>query len=44
MFIEWGRPTFSIVKVEVDGNVYVGDACNYFKNIDYAIFKNMQMI
>ena len=30
MFIEWGRPVFSIVKVEVDGNVYVGDACNCF--------------
>lgn len=31
MFIEWGRPTFSIVKVEVDGNVYVGDAWNCFE-------------
>ena len=29
-FIEWGRPTFSIVKVEVDGNAYVGDAWNCF--------------
>lgn len=31
MFIEWGRPTFSIVKVEVDGNEYVGDAWNCFE-------------
>lgn len=31
MFIEWGRPTFSIVKVEVDGNVYVGDSWNCFE-------------
>lgn len=31
MFIEWGRSTFSIVKVEVDGNVYVGDAWNCFE-------------
>ena len=31
MFIEWGRPTFSIVKVEVDGNAYVGDAWNCFE-------------
>lgn len=31
MFIEWGRPTYSIVKVEVDGNVYVGDAWNCFE-------------
>ena len=43
MFIEWGRPVFSIVKVEVDGNVYVGDACNCFdgtidkkKNLELA--------
>lgn len=28
MFIEWNRPTYSIVKVEVEGNVYVGDAWN----------------
>ena len=31
MFIEWGRPTFSIVKVETDGNVYIGDSWNCFE-------------
>ena len=30
LFIEWGRPTYSIVKVEVDGNIYEGDAQNCF--------------
>lgn len=30
LFMKWGRPTFQIVKVKVDGNVYVGDACNCF--------------
>ena len=30
LFQEWGRPTYSIVKVEVDGNVYVGDSWNCF--------------
>lgn len=29
-FIEWGRKTYSIVKVEVDGNTYIGDAWNCF--------------
>ena len=29
-FIELGRPTYSIVKVEVDGNAFVGDAHNCF--------------
>lgn len=28
MFTEWGRPTYSIVKVVVDGNIYVGDSWN----------------
>ncbi len=31
MSTEWGRPTFSIVKVEADGNVYVGAAWNCFE-------------
>lgn len=31
IFIELGRPTFSIVKVQTDGNVYVGDAWNCFE-------------
>lgn len=31
LFIELGRPTYSIVKVEVDGNIYVGDAHNCFE-------------
>ena len=29
-FIDLGRPTFSIVKVEVDGRCYVGDSWNCF--------------
>ena len=29
-FIELGRPTYSIVKVEVDGNEFIGDAQNCF--------------
>ena len=37
LFIKLGRPTYSIVKVEVDGNVYVGDANNCF---DGTIDKN----
>ena len=43
MFIEWGRPTYSIVKVMVDGNIYVGDSWNCFdgttsrrKNLELA--------
>lgn len=40
MFIEWGRPTYSIVKVEVDGNVYVGDAWNCFEG---TIYKNKNL-
>ena len=43
LFIELGRPTYSIVKVEVDGNTYVGDAYNCFdgsidkkKNLELA--------
>lgn len=30
LFMELGRPTFQIVKVKVDGNVFVGDAWNCF--------------
>lgn len=30
LFIELGRHTFQIVKVEVTGNVFIGDACNCF--------------
>lgn len=30
LFINWGRPTFQIIKVKVDGNIYIGDACNCF--------------
>lgn len=40
LFIEWRRPTYSIVKVEVDGNVYVGDAHNCF---DGTIDKNKNL-
>lgn len=29
-FARIGRPTYSIVKVEVDGNIFEGDACNCF--------------
>lgn len=30
IFIQLDRPTFSIVKVSVDVNTFVGDACNCF--------------
>ncbi len=40
LFIELRRPTYSIVKVEVDGNVYVGDANNCF---DGTIDKNKNL-
>ena len=43
LFIELGRPTYAIVKVEVDGNIYIGDANNCFdgtidreKNLELA--------
>ncbi len=43
LFIKLGRPTYSIVKVEVDGNEFVGDAHNCFdgtkdkeKNLELA--------
>lgn len=39
-FIDLGRPTYSIVKVEVDGNVFVGDAWNCF---DGTIDKNKNL-
>lgn len=29
-FINWGRPTYSIVKLIIDGNVFIGDAWNCF--------------
>ena len=31
LFIEWGRPTFQIVRVETDGESFQGDACNCFE-------------
>lgn len=31
VFVEQGRPTFQIVKVEVDGSYFTGDAWNCFK-------------
>ena len=40
LFIELGRPTYSIVKVEVNGNIYVGDANNCF---DGTIDKNKNL-
>ena len=40
LFIELGRPTYSIVKVEVDGNVFVGDSYNCF---DGTIEKNKNL-
>ncbi len=43
LFIKLGRPTYSIVKVEVDGNEFIGDAENCFdgtkdkaKNLELA--------
>ena len=30
LFIEWGRPTYQIVKVKIDGNRFIGDANNCF--------------
>ena len=42
-FIDWNRKVYSIVKVEVDGNIYIGDAWNCFdgtinkqKNLELA--------
>lgn len=29
-FVNWGRPTYSIVKLKIDGNVFIGDAWNRF--------------
>lgn len=45
LFIELGRPVYSIVKVAVDGNEYVGDAHNCFdgtkdKNKNLELAKN----
>ena len=40
LFIELGRPTYAIVKVEVDGNIYIGDANNCF---DGTIDKNKNL-
>ena len=42
LFIELGRPTYQIVKVEVDGNVYVGDAHNCFEGT-ISKSKNLEM-
>ena len=43
LFIELGRPTYSIVKVEIEGNEFIGDAENCFdgtidkeKNLELA--------
>lgn len=33
LFISLERPTYQIVKVEVDGNIFIGDACNCFDGI-----------
>lgn len=30
LFVEWGRPTYSIVKLKVRGNCFYGDANNCF--------------
>lgn len=30
LFIEWGRPTYTIVKLRIQGNVFIGDAINCF--------------
>jgi peptidase E len=40
LFIELGRPTYSIVKVLVDGNIYIGDAENCF---DGTVDKNKNL-
>lgn len=40
LFISWGRPTFQIVKVETDGDSFVGDANNCF---DGSIDKNLNL-
>lgn len=42
IFIEQGRPTFQIVKVEVDGSYFTGDAWNCFKGTD-DIKTNLQL-
>ena len=42
IFIEQGRPTFQIVKVEVEGSVFTGDAWNCFKGTDDKE-KNMEL-
>ena len=39
-FISLGRPTFQIVKVSVDGNIFTGDACNCF---DGTVDKNYNL-
>jgi hypothetical protein len=39
-FVNLGRPTFQIVKVSVDGNSFIGDACNCFDgtiNMNYNL-------
>ena len=42
IFIEQGRPTFQIVKVEVDGSYFTGDSWNCFKGTSEKI-KNLEL-
>lgn len=42
IFIEQGRPTFQIVKVEVDGSYFTGDAWNCFEGTN-VIKTNLQL-
>ena len=41
LFIAWGRPTFSIVKLKVIGNIFAGDANNCF---DAALDENENLL
>ncbi len=29
--MKWGRPTYQIVRLKINGRKFVGDACNCFK-------------
>lgn len=31
LFVKWGRPTYQIVKLKINGRKFVGDACNCFQ-------------
>ena len=42
IFIEQGRPTFQIVKVEVDGSSFTGDAWNCFEGTSDRL-KNLEL-